>query len=344
MSVRICPWEPFKMKSLVKEWLQFKQLNEGRSPETIKKYAYYLGLYHTYCEEHLVNPFELKPGNLEQFTGLYLHQKKLVPQSRRTAVAALKGFYAYLSDNGHIATDPTLTLAYPATAQKIPVAMGLKYFEKLLQSCDLETFTGVRDAAIIALMGGCGFRLAGVVNMNLSHIVSYEHDDSERLAVRVVEKGSKERQVPLPLEAQLFLRVYIGHPELRHINRTLPNGDQVLFVSTQNRLCPPWDYYGENRRISRRTIQKMIKRRGLSAGVPENQSHPHALRHLTGTEYAEEDLDIITRQTLLGHSDPKTTEIYTQLALRKLTKQVDKGNPLSKIATAVTPLINALNK
>ena len=59
------------MKSLVKEWLQFKQLNEGRSPETIKKYAYYLVLYHTYCEEHLVNPFEIKPGNLEQFTRLY---------------------------------------------------------------------------------------------------------------------------------------------------------------------------------------------------------------------------------------------------------------------------------
>ena len=332
------------MQILVNEWLQFKQLNEGRSAETIKKYRYYLTLYLAFCEKSLVDPYEPKQLQLEQFTGLFLHQMKLVPQSRRTAVAALRGFYEYLFNKGHTHVNFTASLPYPASSQKIPVAMGLRSFEQLLQSCDLETFIGIRDAAIIALMGGCGLRLAGIVSLNLSNIVSYEHDGVERLAIRVVEKGKKERQVPLPMEVQLFLRVYIGHPDLRYIDRTLPNGDQVLFISTNNRRVKPWDYYGENRRISPRTIQKMIHKRGIAAGVPTNQAHPHALRHLTGTEYAEEDLDIITRQTLLGHSDPKTTEIYTQLALRKLTKQVDKGNPLGKITTAVTPLLNALKK
>lgn len=330
------------MKALVDEWLQFKMLNEGKSPQTTKKYGYYLSLLAEYCEETEADPLTVNTKQLEMFVGLFLHGKKLKPSSRRTAVAAVKGFYAWLEKEGHVNRDAALTLPYPASDKKIPVAMGLKNFEKLLQQCDLDTFLGVRDAAIIALLGGCGFRVGGIAGLNQSHIITYDYQDSERMAIRVFEKGKKERMVPVPLEAQIYLRVYVGHPELKAINRTLANGDQVLFVSIQNRKVNEWDYYGENRRMGIRSIQKMIELRGEKAGVPADQCHPHALRHLTGTEYAEGDLDLLTRQMLLGHTDPNATAIYTQMAMRKLTEQIDKANPLSKVSSAAGALVSHL--
>lgn len=332
------------MKSLVKKWLEVKELNEGKSPQTTKKYGYYLSLLSAYCDEHGLDPLNICRKDLESFVGMYLHKRQLAPRSRRTAVAAVKGFYAWAFDNGHTSNDPAGKLPYPIGIRSLPVAMGLKHFESLLQDCDLDTFLGVRDAAIISLLGGCGLRLGGVCGLNMADIFMYEHGDQERLAIKVLEKGNKERMMPIPLEAQLFLRVYLGHPELRSINRKLPNGDEVVFVTTMNRHINDWDYYGDARRMSPRAVQKMIAQRGESAGIPAKQCHPHALRHLTGTEYAEDDLDLLTRQMLLGHADPSATAVYTQLAVRKLTTQVDKANPLSKVRTQVTPLISALQK
>lgn len=330
------------MLKLVNDWLQVKQLNEGKSADTVKKYRYYLTLLNEFCEDQDIEPTEATPKQLETFVGLHLHQRKLAPRSRRTAVAAVKGFYAWLLVEDVIFRDPAVNLPYPAGEKKIPVAMGLKNFEQLLQDCDLDTFTGVRDAAIISILGGCGLRLGGLTGLNQGDILVYDYDGTERLAIKVMEKGKKERMVPLPMEAQIYLRVYIGHPELKAINRQLPDGDQVMFVTTMNRKVPEWDYYGEARRMTPRAVQKMIEKRGEAAGIPAKQCHPHALRHLTGTEYAEEDLDLITRQMLLGHSDPKATEVYTQLAMRKLTSQVDKANPLAKVRSKVSPLISAL--
>jgi site-specific recombinase XerD len=328
------------MLKLVEKWLDFKSLNQGRAKDTISKYRYYLILFVEYCIDRNIDPLLVKTNELEHYLGFYLHERKLSPQTRRTAVAAVKGFYAWLTDQNIINDNTAINLPYPATSRKIPIAMGLSSFEKILHQCDLSTFLGLRDAAIIAILGGTGIRLSGLVGLNESSMQSFEHEGRERLAIKVFEKGNKERLVPVPMESHLFLRAYLGHPDLKEINRGLPNGDKVLFVSTHNHMVKPWDYYGENRRLKKRSIQDMITRRGDAAGIPSNQCHPHAFRHLTGTEYAEDDIDMITRQTLLGHVSPQTTAIYTQMAMRKLTSQVDKANPISKVNTAVTPLIN----
>lgn len=76
--------------------------------------------------------------------------------------------------------------------------------------------------------------------------------------------------------------------------------------------------------------------------MPNRVLHPHAFRHLFATELAEEDVDLLIRQALLGHADPASTSLYTQLAIRKLFDTVDRANPLGKIRTAVTDIANAM--
>lgn len=141
----------------------------------------------------------------------------------------------------------------------------------------------------------------------------------------------------------MLIRAYLAHPDLHAIDRKLPNADQVLLVATMpNGRTPPQDWHGERRRLTRRSIVDLMEKYAQQAGIDLAHAHPHALRHLYGTELAEHDIDLIQRGALLGHADPRTTEIYTHLAQRKLRQAVDKANPLTKLRAPLLDSLRAL--
>lgn len=327
---------------MIEQFLQFKALNQGKADTTIVKYRGYLQRLAKFLTAKQTELLRASQQDLEEFVGLHMHQAGLCPRSRRAVVAAVRGFYAWAHHNGAIAANPANSLPYPDAANKKPVPMQLANAEKLIMLPDIDTFVGVRDAAMIALLIGCGLRLSGLVGLNESSLFFIDDDGQERLIVRVEEKGKKERLVPVPDEARILLRLYLGHAELKKIDRTLPNGDRVLFVSVRNRMISPADYYGARRRISPRSVHHLIARYAKAAGIPLAEGHPHAMRHLYGTELAEEDISLLVSQALLGHSDTKSTEIYSHLAMRKLTRAASRANPLRKIRTPVTDLLKAL--
>ncbi len=329
---------------LIDAFLVFKEHNEGRSPRTAAKYRGYLLRWLSYCAglKSPIDPLQAGREQLEAFTGLVMHTAGLSPRSRRAVVAALKGFYAWLARERHIDADPACSVPYPLAGLKLPTPMALKQAEKLLMAPDITTFTGIRDAAMLGLLIGCGLRISGLCSLNESSLIFVLDDDWERLIVKVTEKGNKERLVPAPDEARLLIRAYLGHSELDEIDRALPNGDRVLFASVRNRMVTADKYHGEARRMAVRSVNDMIVAHGLAAGLQRAQLHPHAMRHLFGTELAEHDVDVLVRQALMGHADPKSTEIYTHLAMRKLAKVIDRANPLGRIKTPVTDLLQKL--
>ena len=220
--------------------------------------------------------------------------------------------------------------------------MNLDHAERIMWSPNFATFEGVRDAAMLALLIGCGLRVSGLCGLNQSNIVPIEVEGAHRLAVKTREKGNKERLIPIPIEADLLLRAYMAHPDLEEIPRELKNGDRVLFVTTRNRKCPAHEYYGEKRRFGRQGVNVMILRHGKRAQIPTDQLHPHALRHLFGAELAEDDVDILLRQLLLDHATADSAAIYSHLAIRKLTRTTDKANPLAKMRTPASQLLEQL--
>ena len=329
------------MQTVYEAFLLFKAENQGKADRTIAAYRDILQRFDSWLDGK--PPESVSADDLLVFTGPYLHRSKLRPISRRPYIACLREFYRWLHSVAHrIPANPAENLDYPETGRKLPTFLTLDNAEKLIWAPDLETFTGVRDAAIISVLLGCGLRVAGVVGLNESNLQTQIIDREPRLCLRTLEKGSKERLLPVPREADLLLRIYLEHDELKSIDRSLPDGDRVLFVTTNNRHCPEHQYHGERRRFTTRGLHAMIRRLGLRAGIPANQLHPHALRHLYGTELAESDVQDGVRQQLLGHSDPRSTQIYTHLATRKLTGDVDRGNPLAKIKTPVTELLGKL--
>lgn len=330
--------------ALIETFLSWKEHNQGRAARTTAIYRCHLLDLAEYFLAIGKDPLTASKDELEVFAGIYLHKKGLVPMSRRCAVAAIRGFFKWANDRGHISDNAALYLPYPKTGRKLPVPLSLESAEKLMWAPDLTTFKGIRDAAIMGLLIGCGMRISGLVALNESSLVWVGDDGHETLVVKVIEKGKKERLVPVPAEARLLLRAYLGHEGLDEIDRTLPDGDKVLFVSTRNRTISADKYHGEARRITTWSVRVFIQAYGAALNIPTEFLHPHAMRHLYGKELAEEEVDILSRQALMGHEDPKSTQWYSHISLRKLRAVVDRANPLSKIRTPATELLKKLRR
>jgi len=312
---------------LIDRFLVFKESSEGKAVSTVNKYRYYL----IKLTEWLDKPIEQATrAELITFCGEYAYKgMRLSPTARKPLVSAVRGFYSWACINDVIQRSPADSIPYPKTGRRLPVAMGLSNAERILMMPDMSTFIGVRDAAILMLMIGCGPRVSGVVRLNQSDLIW----DKDSLSVRFTEKGNRQRLVPVHEDAMWMIRAYLGHEYLQQVDCSVGDGDKVLFITTANRMVPEYDYYGEARRMTRGSIHKLIVKYGVMAGVDKSQLHAHALRHLFGAELSEAEVDILVMQALLGHADPKTTEIYSHIAVRRMRKASDKASPLAGIST-----------
>jgi len=336
---------PADMPLLLEKFCIQLEVNQGLAPATASKYQGYLLRLAEYCRERNLDPLAVDQEQLEHFTGLYMHELGLSPQARKVVVSAVRKFYAWLDRAGVIDGDPARNLKQPKTGRKLGQKMDLQYMQKLIMAPGLSTFKGVRDTTIFTILAGCGPRPSGIVGLNQSDLLfSLEgepNDQVEKLYLRFREKGKKERIVPAPDECRALLRAYLGHPYLVGIDRSLADGDQVLFIKTADTGISPADFHGEARRLSIQRINKLMLYYGKKAGIPVDQCTPKALRHLYGTELHESDVDIRLSQALMGHADIKSQTMYTHLAMRKARKAIEQANPLAKVSI---PVITDLSK
>lgn len=327
----------------VAAFLEWKRINRGRSARTIEVYGLALRRLGEFLagRDHRT----VQPDELLIFTGKWLYDRGLVdPLSRKTHVSAVREFYRWAKATRRALENPAELVPHAKAGRRLPRVMTLEMGERLMWAPDFSRFEGVRDAAIIGLLIGCGLRVSGLVGLNAGNLVVQVIDGRPRMVLRTTEKGGKERQLPVPLQADMLMRVYLDHPDLAAIDRRLPSGDEVLFVSLRNRTVPPHEYRGEARRLSDKGVQRMLLKYARKAGVPEHLAHPHALRHMFGTELAEDDVPTATAAELMGHDDMKNTKIYQQLAMRKKTKVIDQAGPLAKMRTPASELLGALAK
>ncbi|MBL8387043.1 MAG: tyrosine-type recombinase/integrase [Hydrogenophaga sp.] len=322
------------------DWLHMAQ---GRSLRTLEVYRLALTRLGEFMRPRSIR--EADGSELEAFTGLWLHKKGVVAQSRKPYVSAVRVFFGWAKMKGLLPADrnPAAEIAHPKTGRNIPRAMSLASAERLMWAPDLGTFVGIRDAAMMALLMGCGLRVGGLCALNEGDLQTVVVGREARMVVRVIEKGAKERLVPVPREADALLRVYLAHEDLALIDRNTTNRrgkpDKVLFVNTKHPVLDEHEHIGEARRLHRRGVWGVIQRHGERVGIPPEELHPHAMRHLFGTELTEEDVSLATTQELMGHADPKSTKIYITLSMRKKMRSVDQAAPLAKMRTPISEFL-----
>lgn len=339
------------MDPLIEQYLVYMDQSLARSEQTIARYSGVFARLEAALGETAIA--DATHDELIEFLGPELHGQGLTPRTRGIYVSAVRSLYKYLSRHRAIASDPSQAIPYPRHGRKLPKVMGLHTAERLLMGPNMDLFIGVRDAAMLSILIGCGPRVGGLCALNESDLMFYrdpgkgrqkEKPSIEQLTIRFTEKGGNERLVPAPADVVMFLRAFLGHPDLKRIDRLLPNGDRVLFPTLSNRNILAHEYHGEKRRMSRKAVWKMVQGYAKKMGLPPEECHPHAIRHLFGTELQESGVPLNEIQAMLGHANIETTQIYIHTADRRRRSHIQTGSPLSKIQTQVRPLVDQLSQ
>jgi integrase/recombinase XerD len=226
--------------------------------------------------------------------------------------SAVRQFYAFLASEGIRTDNPGRDLESTAAARPLPKTLDPRDVDRLfaaladMLAADPDPRT-VRLAALIELLYGSGLRATELVSLP-RHALR-----PGRGFVIIAGKGGKERLVPIGGRAEAAV---LGHAD------NVPREARFLFPSR-----------GDTH-LTRLRLYQLVKGLAVAAGIPPERVSPHVLRHAFATHLLEGGADLRSLQTLLGHADIATTQIYTHVASRALVELVNKRHPLGDPAPA----------
>jgi integrase/recombinase XerD len=281
---------------LIREHLAYLRVEKGLRPLSCEAYQRDLLQFAEYLEKE--DALLVKAAR-DHVSGFLAHLGKHGVESRSAArkLSCLRGFFRWLLLDKRIDRDPTVTLDSPSTWKVLPKSLAQSEVTEMLDRAGVAAdhpeadAISVRDRAILELLYASGLRVSELTGLNVA--------DLSLAAGRVLVrgKGDKERIVPLGRAAVEAVEKYLslGRPALQGRGRA---GGR-LFLSVR----------GEP--LTRQWIWQMVK-------SADGHASPHMLRHSCATHMVEGGADLRTVQTLLGHADIATTQVYTHLALGRL--------------------------
>lgn len=292
------------VSDLIPEFLENLEIEKGRSLNTTRNYELYLNRFYELCSEDTTE--ELKPSDitpevlrkyrlkLNRFEDNQNHERlSVLTQSYH--LIALRGFLKYLSKRGIKSLDPTL-VDLPRATKKQVTFLHFDEVERLLNEIPEDTETGLRDRAIIELLFSGGLRVSELCGLNRDSI------NLERREFVVRGKGKKDRPIFIDQSTADCIKDYL---DMR--TDSLP----ALFLNnSQNQQMPTTS--GDYRRLTPRSIERIVQKYARQAGITKKVT-PHTLRHSFATDLLMNGADIRSVQSLLGHANISTTQIYTHV-------------------------------
>jgi integrase/recombinase XerD len=220
-----------------------------------------------------------------------LRRKGLSARSIARHVVTLRRFYRFLETEGVIGENPVPAFHLTASGRKLPQALSAADVRKLLAQPNAQEPLGLRDQAMLELLYATGLRVSELITLQMPQI------NFQGNFLTVKGKGSKVRAVPFGKWARQKLLDYVGGARLQ-----LSKGRTSVYVFI-NRSGRP---------LTRQGFWKLIRGHALAAGV-EKRVTPHTLRHSFATHLLEGGADLRSVQSMLGHADISTTQIYTHV-------------------------------
>jgi len=235
-------------------------------------------------------------------------------QARR--LSALRQYFAFLYAEGLRRDDPTSAIESPRRGQTLPKILSQADIEKLIgaaREAAEEGGEGVRLLCLLEILYASGLRVSELVTLPLSAA----HGGNAFLLVK--GKGGKERMVPLNPAARAAIRDYLKVRD-GFLAPAVRGSERYLFPSR-----------GAGGHLTRRRCHQLLKALALKADIDPDKLSPHVLRHAFATHLVEGGADLRSVQTLLGHADIATTQIYTHVASERLKATVAAAHPLSRV-------------
>ncbi|MDT8760968.1 tyrosine-type recombinase/integrase [Sphingomonas psychrotolerans] len=222
--------------------------------------------------------------------------------------AALRRFFAFLSDEGLREDDPSAALPRPGTTRALPKVLSMEDVDAMFaviaarQARVPADPLDLRLAALIELLYGSGLRATELVSLPRNAVAP------DRPYLILKGKGGRERLVPISDRARAAVAVWRGHVDV---------GRAWLFPSGKGHL-------------SRVRLYQLVRALAAEAGIPPERVSPHVLRHAFATHLLEGGADLRALQAMLGHADIATTEIYTHVDTKRLVELVNQRHPLGE--------------
>ncbi|MCJ7627347.1 MAG: site-specific tyrosine recombinase XerD [Longimicrobiales bacterium] len=277
----------FRLESFV-DYLSFER---GLSDRTLSAYQRDLEKLLAFLDEKGRNgPSDITPHDLRDFV-FHLKESGLAPTSIRRALSSLRGYFAFLLEEGVLEADPSERLESPRAWRTLPDVLSVEEVLKILDAPNPDHPMYWRDRSILEVLYATGMRVSELVELRISSL------DLREGVCAVFGKGSKERLVPLGRPAQRALERY-----LKEVRTRLDSGKGEGRVFLNQRGRP----------LTRAAIWDFVKKYALQAGVRRKVS-PHTFRHSFATHLLEGGADLAAVQELLGHADISTTQIYTHV-------------------------------
>jgi integrase/recombinase XerD len=297
-------------------FVDYLKVEKGLAPLSVSAYQSDLIQFTAFLAERKRELLQAKREDVRAFLG-QLFSHAVSDRSVARKLSALRHFYKYLLLDRIIKHDPTLDIDSPKQWKILPKSLATGEIDALVESASHEApgesrmapAMAQRDGAILEMLYAAGMRVSEVINIKLEDL------KLELGHVLVRGKGDKERLVPLGRSAQDAVRLYISDGREALLNEKV---SALLFVRRGGG------------KLTRQRVWQMVS----AASADGRHASPHMLRHSCATHMVENGADLRTVQTILGHADVSTTQVYTHVALDRLKTVYRKFHPRGKTKKA----------
>jgi integrase/recombinase XerD len=286
-------------------FLHHLAVEKGLSRNTLEAYARDLQGYLAFLAERGIS--DVGESSAEPIMGYFklLRGKGLSPRSSARALSALRGFHKFLMQDRAISQNPLRRLRAPKVASRLPAVLTSEEVEDLLRQPDPAQPLGSRDRAMLEVLYATGLRVSELVHLSVNDV------NLEVGYVRARGKGAKERIVPIGRAASQALKGYLEGPRR---SWALKSSDATLFLGRGGGG------------ITRQGFWKILRKYAQSAGIHKRLT-PHTLRHSFATHLLERGADLRSVQSMLGHVDIATTQVYTHVSREHLKRLHQRYHP-----------------
>ncbi len=287
---------------LIDAYLTHLKVERGLGRATVEAYATDLTGLARYLEHEALDLGEVDGSSISGFL-LELSRGGLSARSQARHLSAVRGLFGWLLSEREIKNDPTELVDSPKLLAKLPSVLTREEVARLLAIPDREQRRGRRDAAMLHTMYAAGLRVTELCTLQLGDL------NLESGFVQVLGKGEKRRLVPLGMPARKRMEAW-----LLERGAWAREGEASVFVTPRGT------------RMTRQGFWKLIKRYAAAAGIVKTIS-PHKLRHSFATHLLLGGADLRAVQTMLGHADIGTTQIYTHVTAEHLGTMHERYHP-----------------
>jgi len=292
------------MEKQLKQFFKFLENDKKVSNNTLQSYKRDLEQYKSYLLTNDLKYNKIKEEDIKTYVNYLLEEQNKKPSTISRMIASIRSFYQYEVKNKKVGVDPTEKIQSPKIEKKAPCVLTTKEVELLLEQPTDEDLKGIRDKAMLEFAYATGMRVTEIISLNVED-VNIEQEYVE------CKTGKKKRDIPLGKMALSAIKEYIT--KARDI-MVKSDKEKALFVNMNGK------------RLTRQGFWKIIKYYQEQAHIDKDIT-PHTLRHSFATHLLQNGAELKAIQTMLGHSDISSTQVYMQFQNDGLNNIYKKAHP-----------------